>query len=346
MNRLLSKVLICAVALQLAGLACSASAPTDDLARAEQPIHPSDVLPFFDEWRITLGSGAHEDSLVGYRDEAYFYTATDETDWVVYKTPNAGGTTRNSSNTRTELRQVAEWTPETGGKLTGTLKVMHVSTTGDARVSAAFSTVVGQIHSSEGHENEPVKIFYKKFPGHAKGSVFWNYEINTAGDNAKRWDFSTPVWGHDFSVVGPSADLPPQEPTDGIELGEEFSYEINVFEGVMYLTFVSDGHETKTFAKSLVASEYTTYSGIPQQVQTVFGSTGQDGTERSNAYQGELQYFKQGAYNQANGKEPALNRVWNTGSETYDGSLTRQYANGSYAEVWFRTASVGPGTAP
>ena len=120
-----------------------------------------------------------------------------------------GGTTPNSSNTRSELREKSEWTPETGGKLTGTLKVMQVSTTGDARVPATFSVVVGQIHSSEGHENEPLKIFYKKFPGHTKGSVFWNYEINTDGDNGERWDYSIPVWGYDWSVVGSSVDSYP-----------------------------------------------------------------------------------------------------------------------------------------
>jgi len=95
-----------------------------------------------------------------------------------------------------------------------------------------------------------------------------------------------------------------------------------------------------------VSSEYTSYSDIPQQVLTVFSSTGQDGTERSNAYAGELQYFKQGAYNQTNGKDPADNMVWNTGAETYGGDLAEQYANGSYTEVWFIEATVGPGRAP
>ena len=108
--------------------------------------------------------------------------------------------------------------------MTGTLKVMHVSTSADARFSPSFSTIVGQIHSSEGHENEPLKIFYKKFPGHTKGSVSWNYEINTAGDNSGRWDFNTAVWGDDWSVVGQSRTDYPPEPADGIELGEEFSY--------------------------------------------------------------------------------------------------------------------------
>lgn len=309
------------------------------------PGHPSDVIPFFDKWKITLGSGSSVRNLVNYEHGDYFYNANDGIDWVVYKTPNSGGTTPNSSNTRSELRQISEWTPETGGKLTGTLKVMHVSTSGDARVPATFSVVLGQIHSSEGHENEPLKIFYKKFPGHTRGSVFWNYEINTDGDNSERWDYSTAVWGYDWSVVGSSPTSYPEEPPDGIELGEEFSYEVNVYNGTMYLTFTSRGHPTKTFEKNLVSSEYTSYSDIPQQVLAVFNTTGQDGTERPNAYAGELQYFKQGAYNQTNGKAPADNMVWNTGAETYGGNLAEQYAKGSYAEVWFKAATVGPGAS-
>lgn len=302
--------------------------------------YPSDVLSFFDKWRITLGDGSTVKDLLNYEHEDYFYPAHDGYYWVVYKSPNSGGTTRNSSNTRSELRQVSEWTPEMNAILAGTLKVMHVSTTGDARVPAAFSVIVGQIHSSEGHENEPLKIFYKKFPGHTKGSVFWNYEINTAGDNGERWDYSTAVWGHDWSVVGDSPTSYPEEPEDGVELGEEFQYEIHVVNGIMSLTFTREGQATKTFTKSLVSSEYTEYSDIPQQVLTVFDSTGQDGTERADGYAGELQYFKQGAYNQTNGKDPTENMVWNTGAETYHGNLVEQYANGSYAEVWFKGATV------
>jgi len=112
---------------------------------------PSDVIPFFNQWKITLGNGSTVNNLINYEHNDYFYDENDGTDWVVYKTPNSGGTTPNSSNTRSELRQLNEWTPETGGRLTGTLKVMHVSTTADARVPASFSVVVGQIHSDEGH---------------------------------------------------------------------------------------------------------------------------------------------------------------------------------------------------
>jgi len=335
----------CLITLALLLNSCFDTANKPD--NKETTIYPSNVIPFMDEWKILLGDGTNIDNLVNYEHQDFFCTTNDgKRDWVVYKTPNSGVTSKNSSNTRTELHQLKKWIPETGGKLTGALKVMHVSTTGDARVAASYSTVIGQIHSGEGHENEPLKIFYKKFPGHTKGSVFWNYEINTKGDNSKRWDYSIPVWGHDFSVVGSSPTSYPEEPKDGIELGEEFSYEVNVYQGIMYLTFTSKGHETRTFTKNLLESEYTRSSDIPQQVLKLFGPIGRDGTERANAYAGEKQYFKQGAYNQTNGKSPDDNIVWCTGADVYDGDIAKQYANGCYTEVWFKEATVGDGTLP
>ncbi|APZ46123.1 polysaccharide lyase family 7 protein [Polaribacter reichenbachii] len=309
--------------------------------------YPSDVLPFLDEWKILLGDGTYQDSLIDYKKDDFFYVENDgETDWVVYKTPNSGVTSRTSKNTRTELGQKAHWIPEVGGKLTGTLKVQQVSISGDARVAASYSVVVGQIHSDEGHENEPIKIFYKKFPGHTKGSVFWNYEINTKGDNSGRWDFSSAIWGNDMSVVGKSANSYPAEPEDGIELGEEFSYEINVYKGIMYLIFTSKGHKTVKFTKNLLKSDFTTKEEVPQQIWDLYAAIGRDGIERESAYAGEIQYFKQGAYNQTNGKNPEDNIVWYTGSETYNGDIAKQYANGCYSEVWFKEATVGSSTQP
>ncbi len=332
------------IAVLLAGLVLAVTGCKEKAERAEKEVaqaivYPNDVIPFMEDWKILCGDGTRSDSLVNFLKEDFFYVENDgETNWVVYKSPNAGITSRTSSNTRTELGEKAHWTPEKGGKLTGTLKVMHVSTTGDARVSSSYSTVIGQIHSDEGHENEPLKIFYKKFPGHKKGSVFWNYEINTAGDNSGRWDFSTAVWGYDFSAVGDAPDAYPTEPEDGIELGQEFSYEVNVFKGIMYLTFKSEGHETKTFTKSLIKSDFAKKADVPEQILNSYYKRGRDGVERDTAYAKELQYFKQGCYNQANGKS--------TKSATYDGDIAKQYANGSYAEVWFREATLGAGTLP
>lgn len=308
---------------------------------------PSDVQPFMSKWKILLGDGTTSENLQNFEKENFFYVANDgKKDWVVYKTPNSGITSKNSGNTRTELGQKKRWKPMEGGKLTGSLKVEHVSTSGDPRVAASYSVVVGQIHSDEGHENEPLKIFYKKFPGHTKGSVFWNYEINTEADNSKRWDYSSAVWGNDMSVISSDSINFPAEPIDGIKLGEEFSYEVNVYEGIMYLTFKSEGHETKKFTKNLISSDYKTDDDIPEQIRNLYAVINRDGTEKPSAYAGENNFFKQGAYNQTNGKNPSSNMVWSTGAKTYNGDISKQYANGSYAEVWFNSASVGPGTKP
>jgi hypothetical protein len=339
-----SFLIICLIALLSA---CKNTSKKPTTKKIITTTYPSDVIPFIDEWKILCGDGTSFKEITNTEHKNFFYVENDgKTDWVVYKTPNSGITSRTSSNTRTELGQKKHWIPETGGKLTGTLKVMHVSTSGDARVAASYSVVVGQIHSDEGHENEPIKIFYKKFPGHKKGSIFWNYEINTKGDNSKRWDYSSAVWGNDMSVIGPSPTSYPKEPENGIELGEEFSYEINVFKGIMYLTFTSKNHETVKFTKNLLKTEFGKHSDIPKQILTLYAAIGRDGVERSNAYAGEIQYFKQGAYNQTNGKNPEDNIVWYTGSETYNGDITKQYANGAYAEVWFKEATVGAGTLP
>ena len=309
---------------------------------AQKTVYPSDIIPFFNHWNLILGDGSNAGPATNFEQKDFFYTANDGTrDWVVYKTPNSGDTHGTSNNTRTELAQLKKWSPLTDAKLTATLKVLNVSATGDNRVAASHSVVIGQIHSADGHENEPLKIFYKKFPGHTKGSVFWNYEINTAGaDNSGRWDYSTAVWGYDFSVVGPDENTAPAEPTDGIALGEEFSYEIEVKEGMMHLKFTSDGHETKTFTKNLIVSEYPTTADIPKQTQDLFVPIGQDGVERENAYADEGLFFKLGCYNQTNGKSPEVNRNWCSGAETHGGDIQKQYADGNYAEIWFKTANI------
>ena len=301
-----------------------------------------DIIPFFQDWNLILGDGSNVGQATNYEHEDFFYGTSDgETEWVVFKTPNAGNTHGTSNNTRTELAQLKKWSPMSKNKMNATLKVMNVSTTGDARVASTYSVVVGQIHSADGHENEPLKIFYKKFPGHTKGSVFWNYEINTAGDdNSRRWDYSYPIWGYDLSVVATDESAYPPEPEDGIALGEEFSYEVEVADGIMHLKFTSNGHETKTFTKNLISSEYADTKNIPEQVQNLFVPIGQDGVEHEKAYADEGLFFKLGCYNQTNGNDPKVNKVWCSGAETHGGDIQKQYSDGNYAEVWFKSASI------
>ncbi|MDW3192773.1 MAG: polysaccharide lyase family 7 protein [Cytophagales bacterium] len=321
---------------------CSNKQQHTENSEADELAYASDVIPFFEHWNLILGDGSNAGQAINFNHQDFFYTTKQSYgNWVVFKAPNSGDTHGTSNNTRTELAQRKKWLPTTDAKLTATLKVMQVSATGDASVAASYSVVVGQIHSADGHENEPLKIFYKKFPGHTKGSVFWHYEINTAGeDNSGRWDFSTAVWGDDFSVVGEDGDTYPDEPEEGIELGEEFSYEVEVKDGLMHLTFKSQGHETKTFTKNLIKSVYTAAADIPNQTRDLFLSIGQDGLERSNAYAEEGLFFKLGAYNQTNGKSPDVNPLWCSAADIYGGDIRKQYETGNYAEVWFKEATI------
>jgi len=322
---------------------CTNAAKKTNKEEPQKTVYASDIIPFFDDWKLILGDGSNAGFANNFEDKDFFYAANDgNSDWIVFKAPNGGDTHGTSNNTRTELAQVKKWYPKTANdKLTATLKVMNVSATGDARVAASYAVVVGQIHSADKHENEPLKIFYKKFPGQTKGSVFWHYEINTEGDdNSGRWDYSSAVWGYDFSVVGTDENTYPKEPEDGIALGEEFSYEIEVIDGIMTLKFASEGHETKTFTKNLIESEYTRTSDIPEQTQKLFVPIGQDGVERKNAYAGEGCFFKLGCYNQTNGKSPEVNKNWCSGAETHGGDIKKQYEDGNYAEVWFKTANL------
>ena len=292
---------------------------------------------FLSHWNLILGNGENISNIAGFEDRNYFYPVTDEgKTWLAFKTPNGGTTHGTSNNTRTELAQKLKWLSEERSVLAATVKVKAVSESGRNDVSASHSTVIGQIHSADGFENEPLKIFYKKYPGHKKGSVFWHYEINTVGDNnSKRWDFSTAVWGHDFSVVGTSANTVPEEPLEGIEIGESFRYTIIVKNGEMKLIFESENHPTKIFTKNLIQSDYTTDSSIHSQTKELFFPLGQDGLERNDAYLNEGLFFKIGAYNQTNGKPYASNPNWCSDAETHQGDLSRQYSTGNYTEVWF-----------
>ena len=150
----------------------------------QKTTYSSDIIPFSEDWNLILGDGSNAGHAHNFEQKDFFYAAsTQKKDWVVFKAPNAGDTHGTSNNTRTEMAQTKKWSALSDAKLKATLKVMNVSSTGDARVAASYSVVIGQIHSADGHENEPLKIFYKKFPEHTKGSIFWHYEIRSKPRN-------------------------------------------------------------------------------------------------------------------------------------------------------------------
>lgn len=225
----------------------------------------------------------------------WFYTDK-KTGAMVFKTPNKAMTTPNSKNARSELRAMLAKSykdpknnfaiasnPDAasygaiGGQLSATLAVDWVSTSGSDRKNGAFSTVIGQIHASD---NEPLKIVYRKLPGHEFGSLVWNYEINATGDNySKRKDVRHNVFGQ-YNLRTGEAD-----PIDGIKLGEIFSYDVKIENSIMHLTFkknIGEANEVvKTYALDLSKGNYK-------------------GNEYDEGYANDWMYFKAGNYNQCN----------------------------------------------
>jgi len=128
------------------------------------------------------------------------------------------------------------------------------------------------------------------------------------------------VWGNAWDN--------PEGPGDnGIALGEEFSYTINVYKNTMYLTFETAKHGTVRFSKSLARNV------------DVNGKIDPD--DNRHSYGGDSLYFKAGIYNQCSTKnQPG---VWYAAcAGTGDWAIDK--ANGDYAQATFSRLVVGPST--
>lgn len=279
-------------------------------------------------------------AMLSYSHSDYFFLNNEG--HLVFQVQNQAITTKNSKNARSELRQMPrganfdniltdgklnQWAlsshPDakkysaTGGTLEATLKVDHVAVNAKfPEKGPAYSVVVGQIHAKKhnelikaktgyGHGNEPIKIFYKKFPNHKTGSVFWNYERNLAKDDPDRMDISLPVWGNTWENQTDPGDA-------GIALGEEFSYKIDVKGTMMYLTFETAKHNTVKYEIDL--------------------SKGYDKLDFPKGYAEDDFYFKAGAYGQCSVADKHL--VWGTGCAG-TGDFATDKANGDYHSVTF-----------
>lgn len=214
---------------------------------------------------------------------------------LVFRAPNHAATTKNSSNTRSELRNMiragetrvrthsprnnfaipahpdADSFDAMGGKLAATLQVDVVSLSGNHKKFAAHSVVVGQIHGSG--KMEPVKIYYRKLPDHDKGSLFWNYELSPSNPDDRK-DIPHNVWGdYRLTAADPS-------PEDGIALSERFSYVIDVTGNMLTVSFKKANGETVAHQRDLSRP----YAGY----------------DVDRGYAEDWMYFKAGAYNQCN----------------------------------------------
>ncbi|MEL6567566.1 MAG: polysaccharide lyase family 7 protein [Pseudomonadota bacterium] len=290
------------------------------------------------------------DELATYYHPDFFYV--NDEGGLVFATPNKATTTPNSTNTRSELRQMlrgtdtsirtaapgnnfaleahpfAERFASIGGRLEATLHVDHVATRAEVTTKKpTYSVVVGQIHAVKvdgdhegfGYGNEPLKISFKKFPDHEYGSVYWAYERNLARDNPDRTDIVYPVFGNTWDST--------EDPGEaGIKLGEDFSYTVDVSGNVMTLTFETERHETVTYAINLANN---------------MDANGEvDAQDNPIGYAGDWMYFKVGAYNQCSSK--MQDGFWYPGC-LGAGDWETDKANGDYAQVTFHKLTVsGP----
>lgn len=315
-------------------------------------------------WKLQLPTDDNQDGKVDEVDVAdlkdfshpdFFYV--DDNGYLIFTAPNKATTTANSTNTRSELRQMFRSTntkirtndpknnfalkanrysrnfADVGGRLEATLAVLHVAKNAkhpDKR--AAYAVVVGQIHAGKddglvskgfGYGNEPIKVFYKKLPDHETGSVFWTYERNLPRDDPDRTDIAYPVWGNTWDNL--------EDPGEaGIALGEAFNYNINVHENIMYLTF-----RTRDPARTV---EYQV-----DLSNNVDANGNVDEKDNPKGYSGDGLYFKAGAYNQCSTRDDK--NFWYAGCAG-SGDWATDKANGDYVSVAFGRLLLTRGVAP
>lgn len=296
-------------------------------------------------------------SLTDYAHPDFFYL--DDNRHLVFTAPNKAKTTSGSSNTRSELRQmlrgrntkIGTHDPKNnfslrahkgyrrfaavGGQLEATLKVLHVArNAANANKKPAYSVVVGQIHADKdqdvinagkgfGWGNEPIKVYYKKWPDHETGSVFWTYERNLPREDQNRTDIAYPVWGNTWEN--------PEDPgDDGIALEQWFNYNINVHKNTMYLTFrTADPGQTVTYEVDLSDN---------------VGPLGKiDDKDNPKGYSGDAMYFKAGAYNQCSTLDK--DGIWYAGCAG-TGDWATDQASGDYTSVAFRRIQLSGSVDP
>ena len=262
---------------------------------AQEPT-PAKVLDL-SAWRLSLpidatGSGkattVDEKAIAdGYVDLENFHV-NEAGDGVVFSSPVKGVlTSKNTTYTRSELREMGRrgdtsidakgvnknnWVlgsaPEADrlkagsvdGTLDAVLTVDEVTTTGE--IWQQGRVIVGQIHAND---DEPAKLYYRKFPNHELGSVFLAHEP-VGGDDKLYPIIGTHVpdyYNQDAAVV---------EPKDGIKIGEKWGYQIKVVGNELTVTIRRDGKKDAV------------------QVVDMTGSKYDEG--------GQYMYFKAGVYNQ------------------------------------------------
>ncbi|MGS2720993.1 polysaccharide lyase family 7 protein [Paraglaciecola aestuariivivens] len=262
-----------------------------DMSKLDPNKKPSENFDLLD-WSLTLPTDLNKDKKAdmvyekplseGFELKPLFYTAADG--GLVFACPNVGAkTSKNTKYARTELREMLRrgntrhktqgvtgnnWVFSSAhgserksagaveGSLEATLAVNRVSTTGDEKMVGRV--IIGQIHATK---DEPIRLYYRKLPNNAKGSIYFAHEINGGDD----------IW---INLLG-SRSHTLVDPEDGIALNEKFSYKITVENDILFVTLIRENRPNITRSFDMSNSGYN----------------------KSNQYM----YFKAGVYNQNNG---------------------------------------------
>jgi hypothetical protein len=223
----------------------------------------------------------------GFVDDENFYV-NQTGDGIVFSSPIKGVlTSKNTTYTRSELREMMRcgdtsiatkgvnknnWVLSSApqadrknagavdGSLDAVLTVDEVTTTG--AIWQQGRVIVGQIHAND---DEPCKLYYRKFPHHQRGSVFVAFEPREQDDEV-------------YPIIGThvpdyyTQDGEVVEPEDGIELGEKWGCQIKAVGNQLTVTVRREGK--------------------PDAVQVIDMSNGRYDQG------GQYMYFKAGVYNQ------------------------------------------------
>ena len=219
-----------------------------------------------------------------YENSTYFYTGNDGA--MVFKNFIKGAkTSLNTSYTRSELREMIYGTKYdtqsglstkdlannwlfsssdqdkkdeaggVGGELTATVKIDHVTSTGTLDYQIG-RVIIGQIHASD---DEPCRLYYRKLPNNTQGSIYFAHEPT---NSSEQW----------HELIGSRSDNQSNS-FDGIEIGEIFSYSINVEGNDLTVTIIREGKadvaKTIDMTNSGFANDYMYFkAGVYSQNNT------------------------------------------------------------------------------
>ena len=213
-------------------------------------------------WKLTLNDSREiKDDLSEspYEKPGQFFTGSDGA--MVFRNPSADGkpTSSGTKYTRVELREMLRgserWWEANGdgskypktfdyrnnwvwgsassskkriaggvnGIMEATLKVDRVSTTTRIEDYKVGRIVIGQIHS---RGDEPIRLYYHKIPGNKYGGIYYAHE--PTNNKPEQWINLIGNYVEEGASGGRTIPFDNISDNEGIELGEEFGYKIEI----------------------------------------------------------------------------------------------------------------------